>query len=469
MNRPALILALFVAAAASLCSQTAPPLTPEQQKLLAGSERSKKDGWTLVRIAGSPRARGFQHGYLLAKEIKDAVRKTEAAWIYQSALDWEWLEQQTMRMFAPRIGAELTAELDGIVEGVRAAGVDVDRGDIYTLNGSTETMGYWFPTVQDTIAPNAHDRKKESCSSFIATGSMTGNGEIVLAHSTWSSYYYPYSDVIMEIVPDSGARMMWQTSPGLIHSGTDFFITDAGIVGSETTIGGFKPFDPEGIPEFVRMRLATQYAESIDEWCAIMKEGNNGGYANAWLIGDTKTNEIARLELGLKYVGFERTKDGYFTGSNIVEDLRILRRETDSKELDIRNADIARRVRWKQLMKQYKGKVTAEHGKKFLADHYDTYLKQEMLGGRSLCGHLERDDQRFGIDEPFYPLGAYDGKVVDAQMAKKMSFAARWGAPCGTPFGAQHYHDEHPQFDWTIGLLYDRPSQPWTMVQAKKK
>jgi len=29
-----------------------------------------------------------------------------------------------------------------------------------------------------------------------------------------------------------------------------------------------------------------------------MKVQNNGGYANAWLIGDIKTNEIARLELG---------------------------------------------------------------------------------------------------------------------------------------------------------------------------
>ncbi len=459
---------LILACASSTNSQSLVALSIEQKNLLAGGTRTLKDGWTAVRISGSARARGFQHGYLLAKEIKDAVRKTDAAWVYQSALDWQWLQQQTMRMFTPHLGKELRAEMDGMVEGIRAAGVDVSFEDLMTLNGSTETMGYWFPTVQDTISPNAHDRKKESCSSFIANGSMTKNGEIVLAHSTWSSYYYPYSDVIMEIVPDSGARMMWQTSPGLIHSGTDFFITDAGIIGSETTIGGFQPFDPDGIPEFVRMRLATQYASSIDEWCDIMKKGNNGGYANAWLIGDTKTNEIARLELGLKYVGFERTMNGYFTGSNVAEDLRILRRETDTKELDIRNADIARRVRWKQLMKQYKGMITVEHGKQFLADHYDTYLQKDILAGRSLCGHLELDDQKYGLDEPFYPLGAYDGKVVDAAMAKKMTFTARWGAPCGTPFDAKKYHEDHPQFDWTVGLIYDRKSYPWSMFSAVK-
>ena len=82
--------------------------------------------------------------------------------------------------------------------------------------------------------------------------------------------------------------------------------------GSETTIGDFKGFDERGILEFVRFRRATQDASSIVEWCEIMKRGNNGGYANAWLLGDVNSGEIARLELGLKYVGFE--KFGWMNG-----------------------------------------------------------------------------------------------------------------------------------------------------------
>ena len=100
----------------------------------------------------------------------------------------------------------------------------------------------------------------------------------------------------------------------------------------ETTIGGFSSFDRKGVPEFVRMRRATQDASTIDEWCAAMRKGNNGGYANAWLLGDVNTKEIARLELGLKFIGFERTKDGFYIGSNIAEDLRILRLETDFRD-----------------------------------------------------------------------------------------------------------------------------------------
>src|SRR5208337_2601490 len=42
------------------------------------------------------------------------------------------------------------------------------------------------------------------------------------------------------------------------------------------------------------------YSRSIDDFVRIMLDGNNGGYANDWLIGDRKTGEIALFELGLK-------------------------------------------------------------------------------------------------------------------------------------------------------------------------
>ena len=44
--------------------------------------------------------------------------------------------------------------------------------------------------------------------------------------------------------------------PGLIHSGDDFGMNDAGIVITETTISGFAGYDVKGVPEFVRARKA---------------------------------------------------------------------------------------------------------------------------------------------------------------------------------------------------------------------
>ena len=470
MKRRLLLLTLVLACGLPwLRTQSAPPLTAEQKSLLAKAERHEKNGWVYLHIEGGPRARGFQHGYLLAKDIAEGVRIQRRVWEYQSAMTWNWLVEKSAALFKGKIDAENAAEIDGIIEGMAAAGVLMGRDELVAYNGSSELLGYWWPSVKDEIAPNAPERPKESCSSFIATGKMTADGGIVLAHNTWSDYFYAVANVILDILPEHGHRILMQTSAGLIHSGTDFFITDAGLVGSETTIGGFTPFDPKGTPEFTRMRRATQDASSIDEWCAIMKKGNNGGYANAWLIGDIRTNEIVRLELGLKYVGFERTKDGWFAGSNVAEDLRILRFETKSQETNIKNADVARRVRWKQLLRENAGKIDRNLAEAFLADHYDTYLNRDVPSFRTICGHGDLDDQASGIDEPFLPLGAYDGKVVDSALARDMTFLARWGSSGGRPFDAAGFLKAHPQYEWMTGLIKDRPTQPWTLFKAGER
>jgi len=42
---------------------------------------------------------------------------------------------------------------------------------------------------------------------------------------------------------------------------------------TETTITQFEGWDPKGKPEFMRSRKALQYAESIDDYARIIKEG----------------------------------------------------------------------------------------------------------------------------------------------------------------------------------------------------
>jgi hypothetical protein len=443
-------------------------VSSEQQAWLAKAKRHEHHGWIYIHAEGGPRERGFQQGYLLAKEIADGLRNTRVGWEHQSGMTWTWLVERTEKMFVPRIDTENLAELDGIAEGARAAGLSVSRDEIIAYNGIIELSGYWWPTELKKIKDGPAPVVKEACSSFIATGSWTKDGNVVLGHNTMSGYADVFPNVIADIVPERGHRIFWQTCAGWIHSGMDFFVTDAGLVGSETTIGGFEGFDTNGIPEFTRMRRATQDARSIDEWCDIMKHGNNGGYANAWLIGDVNTKEIARLELGLKYVGFERSHDGYFIGSNVAEDPKILRLETNVNDTDIRASSIARRVRWKQLMAKYRGQIDVPLAKRMEGDHYDTYLEKERPSGRTLCGHFELDPGPAGPwpGVPFGCAGTVDAKVVDTAMAKKMSFAARWGSACGKSFDARKFLAAHPQFDWMKDILHSRPSEPWTDFRA---
>jgi len=441
-------------------------LSAEKKAWLSKANRHEKNGWTYLHIEGGPRERGFQHGYLMANEIQEAIRLLSTTWHYQTAMDWTWIVSKAAQILTPRIDAENRDEIDGIVEGMNINGIHTSRDEIVALNGYVELFSYWWPSVKDSLRSNSVIFPRESCSSFIATGSMTSDGKIVLGHNTMDAYYHPACNLILDILPEKGHHILMQSISGFIHSETDFFITDAGLVGSETTIGEFVHFDPKGDPEFSRMRHATQYASTIDEWCAMMRNKNNGGYANAWLIGDINTNEIARLELGLKYEGFERTKDGYFIGSNVAENLKILRFETKKDEMNIKSSSIARRVRWKQLMKANAGKINLELAEAFEADHYDTYLNKINPGSRSLCGHWETDEQFYGTDLPFSPEGTLDGKVVDAGMAKEMTFVARWGSACGLPFSEKIFLENHSQFDWLNGLLKDRPTQPWTTFKA---
>ena len=260
-------------------------LSDQQQQWLRAAERHERAGWIYLHVEGGPRERGFQHGYLLAKEIAECLRVVRADWRHGSSMEWSWLISRTKGFIQPGIDPENRMELQGIVEGMTAAGLPTTYDEIVTYNAELELEWYWWPLASKKITDGTDlvKKPKQSCSSFIATGRMTRDGGIVLGHNTMDDYVEALANVVIDIMPVKGHRILMQTQPGWIHSGTDFFITDAGLVGSETTIGDFFHFSEKGVPEFVRMRRATQDATNIDQWCAIMKKGNNGGYANAWL------------------------------------------------------------------------------------------------------------------------------------------------------------------------------------------
>jgi hypothetical protein len=262
-----------------------------------------------------------------------------------------------------------------------------------------------------------------------------------------------------------------QGEPGYIASGTDFLVSSAGLIVTETTISNFVGYFPSGSPEFYRARKASQYAKNIGEWCKLFSTNNNGGYANTWLLGDTKTDEIARYELGLHHTGFESTKDGFFGGFNTANDLKIRNQECVGEGddyTDIRKNG-ARRVRWLQLAEKHHGRIDVELAKEMIADHHDVYLERDdHPSSRTICGHLDADDARVGFSEhgPYTPWGACDAKVVDSRMAERMALWARWGRACGQPFDARAHMKRHPQWNWLEGYMRDRPAQAWTSFEA---
>jgi hypothetical protein len=301
---------------------------------------------------------------------------------------------------------------------------------------------------------------------------MTKDHQIVIAHNNWTSYLAGSRwVVIFDIQPEHGNRILMDGFPGVITSDDDFGVNSAGMMISETTITQFEGWDPKGKPEFMRSRKAMQYANSIDDYERIMKEGNNGGYANDWLIGDRKTGEIAYLELGLKNTPLWRTKDGYFVSSNFARDAKVIQQETTFDPNDASSSPNSRRARWEELMKEAKGKIDVSMAQQFLADHVDAFEKKEQPDERSLCGHVDaspRGVKEWGWND-YNPGGAVQGKAADSAMAAKMSFVARAGHPCGQDFLAADFLERHPEYSWQKPLLRDMKAGPWTVFTAGEK
>ncbi len=441
---------------------------------LLNSYRQDINGWVFIHLEGTPREVGFQHGYHLAAEIDDALRMFGFFLEKATGRDWAFFREAASRMFWPKVDLEYQEELQGIADGLRARLPDktYDVMDLTALNGWIELAWYYVPYLDEKATPGAGEGKSPSdCSAFIATGSYTEDGKIVMAHNNWVDYIVGERwNVISDITPAKGNRIFMDSFPGYIHSGDDFVISSAGIIYTETTMSLYKGFDEAGTPEFVRARRAAQYAASIDDFVRLMSEGNNGAYANDWLVGDIKTNEIARLELGLKNQQLWRTSDGYFAGANFPSDPKVIAEETTYDPEDPSLTVNVRKARWEKLLEDNKGMINAETAMIFEADHIDASTGRLSPNSRTLCGHIDVDPN--GLPEfiwtPYYPAGSVQGKVTTAALAGEMKMWARKGHPCGQDFIAADFFAAHPEYAWMEKFLVDMRAFPWTLFDAKK-
>jgi hypothetical protein len=440
---------------------------------LGKATREDKNGWIYVHLAGSPSDIGFQHGYLVAKEIDTLIKVMEFYLPHTSSRDWAFYRAASKRFLWAKIDKEYQDEIKGIAEGLQVRGMKYDSLDITALNANIELSQYYVPALDKKAdSTKGHNKAPGNCSAFIATGSYTKDGKIVMAHNNWTDYIEGERwNVIADIKPAKGNHILMDCAPGFIHSGDDFVVSSSGILITETTITGFEGFDTTKAPEFARARKAAQYANSIDDVVKIMTTDNNGGYANDWLIGDTKTNEVAKLELGLKDYKVWRSKDTAMIGSNFPSDPKLIKEETNFKVNNPLSSPNARKLRMQKLVAiDYKGKLTDSTGKIIEGDTYDALNKKNAMDRCVIDGHVENDP--YGSPEwsegPYYPMGAVQGKVTTTDLANKMQLWAHMGHPGGADFLAAPYFAKHPEYKWQSVYLRDMKAYPWTLFTAGK-
>lgn len=449
-------------------------LTAEQQAMVDHAQLQRINGWNHIKVTGSAYERGFQEGYLLADQYADAQRVFAYMTYETYGKEYSWFAEQSVRLHKGVIPERYLQELQGMADGLTAAGVKASVDDVIAWNDYMEMTGYWWPVNAPKLMnrPQMKTHRKEHCSAICATGDATPDGKPVVAHQSFDEFWSgQYFNVCKHVKPDEGYEFVMQASgPCMLASMTDFYVISSGLTVTETTLAGFDKYSEEGVPEWVRIRDAVQFANTIDEFVERLNQGNNGGYANAWLIADKNTGEIARYEQGLEYQSLEKKTDGAFFGCNAVFDPRIRNLECkDNGFNDPRQQTGARRQRWMELIDKYYGSIDVERAKLMLADTFDVYLGYNNPSSRCICAHYDQDPQYYADDPdavwniPFYPAGSCDAKAAGPDDMEHLRMWGRYGRADGVEFNAKEFMEQHPLWKWMDGYLYDRPTQPWTL------
>jgi hypothetical protein len=382
-------------------------------------------GWIYLHIEGAPYERGYQHGHLMAREIPEYLERCASE--LGSKDQWDQYRTTANALFLRGFDREIMEEMRGIADGAADAGAKwknrrIDLMDIVVANVTVE-MGDLERAVSTTAtgleglefnAPSYAGAKKDSvldhCSAFAATGPATRDGKMVIGHVTWWPLTLAeQTNVMLDIKPASGHRMLIQSYPGGIESGTDWYQNDAGMVLTETTINQ-TPFNVQGTPIAFRARMAIQYGGNIDEVVERLGTRNNGLYTNEWLIGDAKNNEIAMYELGTNKSKLWRSSKnewfggttGFYWGDNNPKDINIrLENYPDPKGAPdyIPYVPGMRDMAWQNLYQKHQGQIDEQFA--FLAFR----------------------------TAPLVSATTMDAKVATADMASRMMVWAEIGKP----------------------------------------
>ena len=400
-------------------------IPPETVKWFGPAFRYVDKGWIVVHIEGKPYERGYQYGTLLASEIASYMEKLAVRQNGDNArAGWNDLRTMTDALMLRKYDPEFLEEMQGIADGAAGNGAKIQGRtvnllDIVTINSAVD-LGQLGGALNET--PHALSgrtfRKDEEevraserlhkCSSFLANGKATPDGSIVFGQLfMWGGYTGVHWDVICDVQPAKGHRLVYQTFPGGIHSGSDFYINSAGIMMGETTVMQ-TPFNINGEPQSSRIRKAAQYASSIDDVVRILTTNNNGLYTNDWLIADTKTNETAILLLGTtthklwrsSRKDFPGETDGFYWSVNNAKD-PIVRREyipdPSNAPFDVVYGNVNRDIAFYEYYQREKGKIDEISAVNVLAT------------------------------SPINRPHACDGKITNSIMASRMMFLAHYG------------------------------------------
>lgn len=422
----------------------------------------KVSGFNVTQLVGSHFDIGRKRGNLLRESIEDSINRFSFTFNKDWNLDWQWLKEFSVEHFREKIDVEIEEEISGMAAGLKEVGSRLTEDDILALNCLFDAESYLtsLKNVKGGVSRNG------GCTSFIANGDYTEDGDYLIAHTTWWRYFTGKTFNHVEVVkPDKGNSFVMQCSPGLLFSGTDFYYNSRGISISETTLDGINTYNLDGVPIFQRLRLAIEHASDLYDAANIISRNNTGAYANDYLIGDAKEGKIALLEIATYNHILSVKSNGYFVSSNFVQYPEI-RVESAIAYDDTINSDNSRFYRLQDMVQNMKP-LNTDKAKRLLKDHYDMSINGDKPGKNSICGHREIEERLdvFDKNPPFFPKGSIDGKVTTGNFALSGKSLLKWGKPCGDSFIASNFKKKHPEYLVYFDYLDDIIAEPWETLE----
>ena len=261
-------------------------LVPETTELLdeEGAGKLYRAGELLVCVMKGPhRDMGFQHGRLLAQKIRHITKEgyLQRA-LYSNGYSPEYSLEQASRM-AKHFPPQYIEEINGIVEGLKAAGVnDVTYEELLIAACVAELLHH------DPNAP-------PGCSNFAVFGQWTPDRRLLHARNLdWTIGKGAQEDAVTLVwQPQGGDPFMMITYAGAIGG-------VSGMNSQQITIGEMTVSSPEesfdGIPLQIIMRMVLEQAATLEQAVGVIQKGPRTLGWN-FVIGDGKIPDVRALEV----------------------------------------------------------------------------------------------------------------------------------------------------------------------------
>jgi len=231
------LILLGLALAAQLAGATygaaAPPPPPIRAEPLSASDRGRLrivEGIPVLRLAGTPREMGRQHGRILRRQIRYLQKEYFEAMLVK-VVGRRNLEQWT-RAVEPYLPAEMREEMEGLAEGS-----GLSYRDILHINTMTDRLQALF------------------CSTVVAAGDATRNGEVFFGRNLDfpGRNMLQKTTVVIVYRPEGGTPLAAVTWPGLI--GVLSGMNARGVAGATMLIHRGRGIRP-GLPYMLMYRAA---------------------------------------------------------------------------------------------------------------------------------------------------------------------------------------------------------------------